>query len=66
MLMFVRLLADQNDYWQNFEVDSMADIINNSLGKFRIKMVDGQRIVDYDKYDFPDELAQKIYEEEGS
>ena len=60
-----KAVGDRGDYWQNFEVDSMADIVNNSLGKFRIKMVDGQRIVDYDKYDFPDELAGKILQEEG-
>ena len=60
-----KAVADRGDYWQNFEVDSMADIVNNALGKFRIKMVDGERIVDYDEYDFSDQLAQKIYEEEG-
>ena len=60
-----RALGEKQNYYSTFEVDSMADIINTSLGKFRIKMVDGERIVDYDKYDFPDELAQKILQEEG-
>jgi tetratricopeptide (TPR) repeat protein len=60
-----RALGEKQNYYSSFEVDSMADIINTSLGKFRIKMVDGERIVDYDKYDFPDELAGRIYEEEG-
>ena len=61
----VKALGEKENYYSTFEVDSMADIINTSLGKFRIKMVDGQRIVDYDKYDFPDELAGKILQEEG-
>lgn len=60
-----KAVGDRGDYWQNFEVDSMADVVNNALGRFRIKMVDGERIVDYDKYDFTDQLAQKILQEEG-
>jgi len=60
-----KALGDKGDFWKNFEHDSMADIINETLGAFRIKNEGGQLIVDYDTYDFPTEFADKVREEQG-
>jgi hypothetical protein len=58
-------LGDVGGYYKDFDVDSMAKNINNTLGKFKITMKDGQRIVDHDAYDFPTELEDRIQKEEG-
>jgi len=60
-----KALGDKGDFWKNFEHDSMADIINETLGKFRIKNEGGQLIVDYDTYDFPTEFEDRFREEQG-
>lgn len=60
-----RALGDAGDYWTTFEVDSMADTINNTLGKFNIRNTKGQLHVDYDTYDFPTEFEDRFLKEEG-
>lgn len=60
-----RALGAKNDYWQTFEVDSMADTINYTLGKFDIKRKDGKLVVDKDSYDFPPEFVDKFMSEQG-
>ena len=60
-----RALGAKNDYWQTFEVDSMADTINYTLGKFNIKREDGKLVVDSDPYDFPPELVNKYMDQYG-
>jgi len=57
-------LGSVGNYYKDFNIDSMAKNINNSLGKFDITMKDGQRIVDHDAYDFPTAFEAKIQEEE--
>lgn len=60
-----RALGAKNDYWKTFEVDSMADTINYTLGRFRLTRKDGKLMVDSDAYDFPPELEQKYIKEKG-
>lgn len=60
-----RALGAKNDYWQTFEVDSMADTINYTLGRFDIKRQDGKLVVDKDSYDFPPEFVDKFMSEQG-
>ncbi len=45
------------NYYKDFDADTMADVINNTLGSFRIRKQDGQLMVDHDPYDFKDHLA---------
>jgi len=58
-------LGDVGNYYKDFNIDSMAKNINNTLGKFDITMKNGQRIVDHDAYDYPTELENRIRKEEG-
>ena len=60
-----RALGEKNDYYQTFEVDSMADTINYTLGKFDIIKRDGKLVVNNDPYDFPPELENKYMKEKG-
>lgn len=60
-----RALGAKNDYWQTFEVDSIADTINYTLGKFDIARRDGKLVVDKDSYDFPPEFVNKFMAEQG-
>ena len=53
------------DYYKDFDANTMADVINNTLGAFRIKREDGQLIVDHDPYDFKDHLAIHFRENFG-
>jgi len=60
-----RALGAKNDYWQTFEVDSIADTINYTLGKFDIVKRDGRLFVDKDSYDFPPEFVNKFMADNG-
>jgi hypothetical protein len=60
-----KALGAKNDYWQTFEVDSMADTINYTLGRFRLRRKDGKLFIDKDAYDFPPELVNKYMKEQG-
>lgn len=53
------------DYYKDFDANTMADVINNTLGAFRIKREDGQLIVDHDPYDFPPEFETAFTSETG-
>lgn len=58
-------LGAKSDYWKTFEVDSIADTINYTLGKFNIRKQDGKLFVYKDTYDYPPEFANKFLEEQG-
>lgn len=53
------------NYYKDFDASTMADVINNTLGAFRIKREDGQLIVDHDPYDFPPEFETAFTNETG-
>lgn len=55
----------KGDYYKNYEADTMADMVNNTLGRFNIKRENGQLIVDHDVYDFPPEFEQSFSKKTG-
>lgn len=56
----------KGDYYKNYEADTMADMVNNTLGKFRIKRIDGRLVVDHDVYDFPPEFEKAFRDKTGN
>jgi|TARA_R100000482_G_scaffold52678_1_gene18803 hypothetical protein len=55
----------EGNYYKDFNADTMADVINNTLGKFKIRKQDGQLMVDHDPYDFPREFEARFKKQTG-